>query len=259
MGHVIVRHGQDRDLRHGTGFAAHHARALVERGKVGIQVARKSLSAGNFAFAGAELTQRLGVRRHVRHDDEDVHPLLEGQIFGGGQRAARRQNTLDDGIIREIQEHHDLLQHAGFVERTAEVFGHVVLRAHCGEDDTELFFSLVADAGLPRDLHGKLVVLHAGAGENRQLLAANQRHKRVDRRDTGVDVVLRIDAGHGIDGRSVDVGAGDGVNVAKAVDRPSRTVKHAPEQFGGEGQLHWVALQASARVVEEIPRVPSKT
>ena len=54
------------------------------------------------------------------------------------------------------------------------------LDAHGGKDDGEV--RAIGHAGLTDDLDGQLVVLHAGAGEDGQLLAADQRGQAVDGR-----------------------------------------------------------------------------
>ena len=71
-----------------------------------------------------------------------------------------------------------------------------------------------------------------GAGEDRQLLAADQRGQAVNRRNAGVDVVAGVDTADGVDGCAVDIAAGDGVNVTEAVDGAAQTVQHAAQQLG---------------------------
>ena len=89
VGDIVVRHGEDRNLRDRAALSLDNARALIERRKVRIQIAGETLSAGNLTFGGAKFTQRLSVGGHIREDDKDVHAEIKGQIFRSSQRAAR--------------------------------------------------------------------------------------------------------------------------------------------------------------------------
>ena len=95
-----------------------------------------------------------------------MHAELKGEVFRDGQGAARRQDTFDDRVVGEVQKHNDLLQHAGFIEGAAEIFGHVVLGAHSGKHDGKVVLICVFDLRLACNLDSKLIVLHAGTGED---------------------------------------------------------------------------------------------
>ena len=179
-----------------------------------------------------------------------MHAEFKRKILSCRQRTARCQDTLDDRVIRKVEEHDNLLQNTGLIKRTAEIFGHIVLCAHGGKHNAKLLFTFIADSGLTRNLHGKLIVLHAGTGEDRQLLATDQRHQRVNGRDARVDIVLRVHTGNRVDWRAVDVGTGNWVDIAQPVNRAAGAVKHAAQQFGGKGKLHRMALQARTRIVK---------
>jgi hypothetical protein len=116
------------------------------------------------------------VARHIRQDDEHVHAFLEGEILGHGQRAARGEMRSMIGSFARFR-NMTTRWSIRLLEGTAEILGHVVLDAHRGEDDGEFRAFVLGYAGLPDYLDGELVVRHAGAGEYRQLLAADQRHQ----------------------------------------------------------------------------------
>ncbi len=61
VGLVVLGHGQDRNHGDRAGLADAAACALVERGKVGVQVAGVAAAAGDFLLGRGDLTQRLGV------------------------------------------------------------------------------------------------------------------------------------------------------------------------------------------------------
>lgn len=51
-----------------------------------------------------DLTEGVGVRRHVRQDDQHVQVALVGEVLGRGQSQTRRDDTLDRGVVREVEE-----------------------------------------------------------------------------------------------------------------------------------------------------------
>src|SRR5208337_52228 len=82
--------------------------------------------------------------------------------------------------------------------------GLLVRDAHSHEDYRELF-PIAPDFCLPGDLGGELACRQAGAGEDRQLLAPDQRVEAVDCRHPGLDEVRGFIPGGWIDGRARDV------------------------------------------------------
>ena len=176
-----------------------------------------------------------------------MHALLEGEVFGRCQRAARREDALYDGVGREVQKHCNTGQRAGFFKAAAEIFRHVLGHAHGAEHHAEVGALILTQLGLPHDLRGKLVVAHAAAGEDGQLLAADQRNKAVDGRNTRADVVARITAGDRVDGAAVDILEALGVNRAEAVDGFARAVENAAHDLGRERQAHGAARKAAGR------------
>ena len=59
--------------------------------------------------ARTHLSQRLCVRGHVGEDDEDVLLALVGEVLGGGERQARRDDPVVGGVVRQVQEQADVL------------------------------------------------------------------------------------------------------------------------------------------------------
>ena len=188
----------------------------------------------------------LAVARHIGQDNQHVLVQVKRQIFRHGQRGTRGDDTLDDGVVGEVQQHDDALHRAAALEALAEVRRNVVLDAHGREHDGEV--RPVGHAGLTDDLDGQFVVLHAGAGEDGQLLAADQRGQAVDGRNAGVDVVTRIHTADGVDRCAVDIAAGGGVNVAQTVDGAAQAVQHTAGQLGAEVHHHGMAGQHRAVV-----------
>ena len=105
VGDIIVRHGENGNLRYAAAAPGNDTRALVQAGKVGIQVPGVALAPRNFALGRGKFAQRLGIAGHIRHHHKDMHAFFERQIFRCCQRAARGENALDDGVGREVQKH----------------------------------------------------------------------------------------------------------------------------------------------------------
>ena len=254
VGDVVVGHGEDGDLCHRAVVAVDHPRPLVEGGQVGIEVAGVALPAGDLPLGGGELPQRLGVGGHIGEDDQHVHILLKGQVFRHRQGAAGGQDTLDDGVVAEVEEHDHVFHHAAGLKGGAEVIGHVVFNTHGGKDDAELgirvLLAVLGDPGLADNLHRQLVVVHAGAGEDGQLLPPDQGHQGVDGGDAGADVVAGVGTGHRVDGLAVDVPVDLGEDLPQPVDGLAAAAEDAAQHLRGKGHLHGVAQQPGAGVGE---------
>ena len=258
VGDIVVGHGQDRHLRDRAGTPLHDPGPLIERREVGIEVAGKPLSPGDLPLGGGELAQRLAVGGDVGHDDQHMHPPFEGEVFRNCQRTAGGEDTFDDRVVREVEEHDHLLHDPRLFKRAFEIVGNVVLDPHCSKDDHKAVRIRARKPGLLHDLYRQLVVAHARAGEDRQLLPADQGGKRVDRRDAGVDIVARVFAGNRVERFAVDIRALLAKDLPQPINRAARTVERPAEQFRGKGHLHRMPEQGSAGVVERHAPRPLK-
>ena len=179
-----------------------------------------------------------------------MHALLEGEVFGRCQRAARREDALYDGVGREVQKHCNTGQRAGFFKAAAEIFRHVLGHAHGAEHHAEVGTLILTQLGLPHDLGGQLVVLHARAGEDGQLLPPDQGGAAVDGGNAGVDAAAGVLAGDGVDGGAVDVPPLLGVDLPQAVDGSARPVKHPAQHLPGQGDVHALAHKVGGGVLQ---------
>ena len=50
MGNIVIRHGENRNLRDRAFMPLYHAGTFIQRRQVGVQIAGIALSAGDFAF-----------------------------------------------------------------------------------------------------------------------------------------------------------------------------------------------------------------
>ena len=250
MGLVVFRHGQDRDEGDGALLADAAAGTLIERGKVGIEVAGVAAAARDLLARGGDLTQSLGVVRDVGHDDQHVHPALEGQIFGGGQGHTRRCDTLDSRVVGEVREDDGAVDGARAAEFLDEELRFLERDADGGEDDGEVRRVVAQHLRLTGDLGGQLRMRQAGAGEDRQLLAADEGVEPVDRGDACLDEFVGVVAGSGVHGQAVDVLHLGRQDLGAAVLRVAHAVEDAAEHILGHGQLQRVAQEADLAVLQ---------
>ena len=232
VGDVVVGHGQDGELGDRAPPAGDDPGPLVDGGEVAVEVAGVALPGRDLAPQGGDLAQGLAVVRDVGHDHQDVAVLLEGEILGQGEGGAGGGQPLDRGGVGEAQEEGDLLEGAGLAEVLDEEAGDVVLHAHGREDHAEAAL-LPGDRRLAGDLGRDQVVGEAGAGEDGELLAPDQRVHHVDGGEPRLDALAGILPGGRVDGQTVDVEEGLGRRLGEAVQRPPLAVEGAPEHRRG--------------------------
>lgn len=58
------------------------------------------------------LTKSLSIGRHVSEDDEDVLLTLVGEVFSSGEGKTGGDDTLDGGVIGQVQEEAHILHGA---------------------------------------------------------------------------------------------------------------------------------------------------
>ena len=180
--------------------------------------------------------------------------------YSAAVRAQRGgEDPFDNRIAGEVQEHGYPAEDAAILKGAAEVIGHVVGHAHGGEHDGKVRAAFVRDLGLAGDLGGQLIMAHARAGENRQLLAPDQGHHTVDGGDAGFDVVAGIHPGDRIDGGAVDIPPDDGEELLPAVVGTARAVEDPAEQLGGKRHFHRMALQPGTGIGQGEAVGPSNT
>ena len=173
--------------------AADAARALVERGEVGVHVARVALAARDLAVARRHLAQRLAVVGHVGEDDQHVPSFVEREVLGRRQRVARRRAGAACPARRRGSGTCAVWPSAPLDSIASRNCSAV----SCGTPmpaKTIAKLSSRCVAAQPRplgDLGGQPVVRQAARGEERQLLSAHEAVHHVDGRDAGLDEIAR--------------------------------------------------------------------
>ena len=172
-----------------------------------------------------------------------MHVALKSQILGGRQSHLGRNQTLHHRVVCQIQEHGHVLVGAALVEGTTEEIRHVMLDAHGGEHDAELLVGIIAQGRLLYQLGRQLIVGQAVAGENRQLLAADQGGQAVDGGKARPDIIAGVFPHDRIQWLAVHIPVDVGHDLAQTVDGLSQTVKGTAQDLRREGNLHGMAGQ----------------
>ena len=188
---VILGHGENGDLGNGTLASLDAAGPLVDGGQVGIEVARVAAATRHLLAGGRDLAQGLGIVGHVRQDYQDVHVLLIGEVFGGGQGHPGRGDAFDGRVVGQVYEDHGPFNGARPMEVADKIIRFFESDAHGREDHGEPSLG-PEHLGLPRDLGRQPRMRQAGGGEDGQLLSPYQGVEPVDGRDTGLDEFGRI-------------------------------------------------------------------
>ena len=173
-----------------------------------------------------------------------MHVLLKCQILGSCQRDLRCDQTLDNRVISQVEEHRDVARYAALLKCLAEILRDIVLDAHRGKYDTELALRVLSDVRLLHNLCRQLIMRKTVAGENRQLLAANQSCQSVDSGNTCLNEVSRILAAARVQRKTVDIDLRVGDDRTEAVDRTADTIKCTAQDVLGECDLHRMTRQS---------------
>ena len=248
MGLVVFRHGQDGDLGDGTLLALDTAGPFVHGRKVGVQVTGVAAAAGDFFTGCGNFAKGVGVVGDIGDDDQYVHAQFVGQVFGSGDGHTRGGDTFYRRVVGQVDEHNGTGQRAGAVKVFHEVVGFFEGDTYGREYNGEAFAG-TQYLGLTGDLRSQLGMGQTGAGEYRQLLAADQGVQSVDGADAGLDEFGRIVAGSRVHGFAVDIPVFVGNDIRAAVDGTAHPVKHTAQHGRGYAQAHAVAQETGLGIV----------
>ncbi len=178
-----------------------------------------------------------------------MHTLFKGQVFCGGQGHTGGGDALYGRVVGQIGEQHGAVDGAGALEVGDKELGLLKGDADGGEHHGKVGLA-VQNLCLAGDLSGQLGVRQAGAGKNGQLLAADQGVQTVDGGDTGLDKLIGIVTGGGVDGLAIDVQALFRQDGRAAVDGLAHAVEHAAQHIAGHAQLQGMAQKADAGLLQ---------
>ena len=178
-----------------------------------------------------------------------MHAAVECQILCGGQRHARRRDTLDRRVVGKVGEQHRAVDGTGALEFVDKELGFFKRDADGGEDDGEVALA-VQNLRLSRNLRGQLRVRQTRTREDGQLLPADKGVQTVDARNAGLDELVRVVARRGVHRKAVDVAVLVGDDLGAAVDGLAHAVEDAAQHVARHGELERVAQKADTRIGE---------
>ena len=145
-------------------------------------------AAGDFILGGVETSRNaLGIVGDIGHDDQNVHILFKGQIFRGGQRHTGRADALNGRVVGKVREKNRPVDGPGALKLADKELRFLKGNTDGSKHHGKVRRLIAAHLGLTGNLSGEVRVRQAGAGENRQLLPANQRVQSVDGGNAGLD------------------------------------------------------------------------
>ena len=145
--------------------------------------------------------------------------------------------SLDGRVVGEVHEEHDAAR-ARRSPRTCCMKNEASRWVMPIAPNTMANSSPADDLRLPDDLRGELVGGQTRAGEDRELLPADQRVQAVDRGDAGLDEVGRVARGrYGLMGAPLTSRSLLGDDGRPAVDRLAGAVEDPAEQLGRNAEL----------------------
>ena len=245
MRHVVAGHGGDGENRDGSGGFEIDG-LFITGGELAVEVAWVAAVGRNLFHRDGDFLQCVAEVRHVRQQDEHAFVFLRREIFGGGEGHVRHEEAFDDRVGGGVDEHDGAGEGALLVQSLFKIEIVVVFESHAAEDDD-------VDFGLHGDTGEQFVVGFAGDGEDRQLLAFDERVENVDHGQTRADHVLRNDAVRGVDGGAADV---DHV-VRKGgafVTRRAVAGEDSSEQGVRRGDAHGLAEEADFGIRRDASR-----
>ena len=225
VGDVTVVERRHRDDGDGTVGRELHG-LLVDLGEVGVERARHGVLRRDLVHTVRDDGQGVGIQGHVGQQHEDLFVLVDSEILRGGQGHVRDQEALHRRVLGRIDEADDLVEGAGRFKAVAEEEVVVVRQAHAAEDN-------LVDVGAQGHVGHHLVVGLVRVGEERNLLAGDERVVEVDAGDAGRNQLRGLAALVRIDGRTADL-ALLAVDFGTAVDRMAVGVEETAGELVGD-------------------------
>mmetsp|Transcript_30950 Transcript_30950/g.71336 ORF Transcript_30950/g.71336 Transcript_30950/m.71336 type:complete len:336 (-) Transcript_30950:51-1058(-) len=209
MGDIVVRHGQDGNLCDGPSAANHTTGALVNGRQVSVHVTRVTTATGHLLAGSGHLTQSVGVRGHVCENDKHVLVALVCEVLSHRQGKTGGDDTLDRGVVSQVQEQAHVLHGSVLLEVLLEKASSLHVHTHSREHNSEVGAAVVTrllhQTGLSANLGCDFIVGETGSGEKRNLLPTSNAVHGINGGDSSLDHLLRVGALGRVDGLTSDV------------------------------------------------------
>ena len=228
---VIIWHGQDRNLCDRTGAALYDTGTLIKSSQFTVQISRVAFTGRNLTFRGGNLTHGFTERCDICQNDQDMHAFFKCQILCSGKCDLWCQQSFNDRVVCQVQEHDNVIRSTAFFESTAEKFCNIVFNTHSCKNDCKVFIGITAQRSLLYDLCSQLVMWKTISGKDWKFLTTDQSSQTINCRNTGIDIVSWIFSRDRIQRKTVDIKVNLRSYRTESVDRLTDTVEGTAEDF----------------------------
>jgi len=149
----------------------------------------------------------------------------------------RSNNTLNGGIVSEIEEKNDFLHGTIGFEILSEESSNLHVHTHCTENDGEVIIGMIEhilsldERCLTHDLCTDFVMWQTVGREQRNLLTSSNRSHAIDSRNTSLNHFLRINSGVWVDRLTIDVLEFLSEHWWTFINRSTRTIEDSSKHF----------------------------
>ncbi|KAH3668808.1 hypothetical protein OGAPHI_002563 [Ogataea philodendri] len=254
---IVVRHGQNRNLGDRSVSTFNTTGSLVNGGQIRVHVTWVTSSTWNFFSGSRNLSQGVGVRRHVGQDGQNVLLGLVSKVLGGGQGQSWSDDSFNGWVVGQIQEQRGSVQRSVFLEILLEETRGLQIDTHSSENNTEVLLVTVLDifgwsdqTGLSTDLGSNLVVGKTRGRENRNLLTSGNRVHGVNGRNTRGNHLFWINTSKWVNWRTVNIQVVFSENPWSVINRSSRTIKNSTQHVLGYRNLQVLSCKLNSGLLD---------
>ena len=160
-----------------------------------------------------------------------MHAFFKCQILCSGKCDLWCQQSFNDRVVCQVQEHDNVIRSTAFFESTAEKFCNIVFNTHSCKNDCKVFIGITAQRSLLYDLCSQLVMWKTISGKDWKFLTTDQSSQTINCRNTGIDIVSWIFSRDRIQRKTVDIKVNLRSYRTESVDRLTNTVEGTAEDF----------------------------
>ena len=159
-----------------------------------------------------------------------MHPLLKGQVLRGGEGHPGGGDALHGGVVGQVGEQDRAVNGAGALELADKKLRLLKGDANGRKDHSEVGVA-VQHLSLAGNLSRQRRVGQAGAGEDGQLLSADQSVQSVDGGDPRLNELVWVVPGGWVHGQTVDVPVFVRQDGGAAIDGLAHAVEHPAQHI----------------------------
>lgn len=116
----------------------HTSGSLVDGGEIGVHVTGVTTTSWDFLSGGRDFSQSVGVLGHIGQNSKHMHLFLVGEELSGGEGESWGDDSLNSGVVGQVDEQDDLVHGSIDLEICLEETSGLHIDTHSGEDDDEV-------------------------------------------------------------------------------------------------------------------------